>query len=186
MGDLSNKQKAFVREYLIDLNASQAAIRAGYSQKTAPAIGHENLKKPDIQAAIQEAQKAAQKRAEVTLDDILYEYKRIAFSGMSKFLHVNGDGDPKIDLTGCSPDDLDLLAEATVEDFTDGRGGGSRDVRRVKIKTLDRLKALETLGKHLGLGDKAAQERTNTLADAFRQAGIKPQSMPIATAQDDE
>ena len=52
---MTDKQQAFVREYLIDLNATQAAIRAGYSEKTARAIGHENLSKPEIAAAIEVA-----------------------------------------------------------------------------------------------------------------------------------
>ncbi len=53
---LTPKQARFVEEYLIDLNATQAAIRAGYSAKTARAMGCENLTKPDIQAAVTEAQ----------------------------------------------------------------------------------------------------------------------------------
>jgi len=53
---LTPKQEAFCREYLIDLNATQAAIRAGYSAKTAKAVGHENLTKPDIASAIADAQ----------------------------------------------------------------------------------------------------------------------------------
>ena len=56
MANLTPKQQRFVEEYLIDLNATQAAIRAGYSEKTAYSVGHENLKKPEIQKAIQEAQ----------------------------------------------------------------------------------------------------------------------------------
>ncbi len=66
---LTDKQAAFVREYLIDLNATQAAIRAGYSANTARAIGSENLSKPDIAEAIAEA---AQKRAEETSIDAAY------------------------------------------------------------------------------------------------------------------
>lgn len=70
---LKGKQQAFVDEYLIDLNATQAAIRAGYSKNTARSIGQENLTKPDIAKAIKEHQLKAQKRSETTLDDILNE-----------------------------------------------------------------------------------------------------------------
>jgi len=45
---LTAKQKVFVAEYLVDLNATQAAVRAGYSEKTAYSVGHENLKKPEV------------------------------------------------------------------------------------------------------------------------------------------
>ena len=50
---MTEKQKLFCEEYLIDLNATQAALRAGYSEKTAYSIGNENLKKPEIQEYIQ-------------------------------------------------------------------------------------------------------------------------------------
>jgi len=67
---LTAKQEAFVSEYLIDLNATQAAIRAGYSEKTAYSIGQENLNKPVIADAIAEARKAVMKRNETTVDTI--------------------------------------------------------------------------------------------------------------------
>ena len=71
MAKLTPKQQRFVDEYLIDLNATQAAIRAGYSEKTAYSIGDENLKKPEIKKAIEQAQKERQKRTLVTQDDVI-------------------------------------------------------------------------------------------------------------------
>ncbi|KEO92120.1 hypothetical protein EH31_05485 [Erythrobacter longus] len=68
---MTPKQKAFVREYLVDLNATQAAIRAGYSKRTAHVIGHENLKKPEIAAAIEVAMDQRTKRTEITADYVL-------------------------------------------------------------------------------------------------------------------
>lgn len=68
---MTPKQKAFVREYLVDLNATQAAIRAGYSKRTAHVIGHENLKKPEIAAAIEVAMNERTKRTEITVDYVL-------------------------------------------------------------------------------------------------------------------
>jgi phage terminase small subunit len=65
------KQEAFVAEYLKDLNATQAAIRAGYSGKTAYSIGEENLKKPEIAAAVQEAMDKRAERTEITQDYVL-------------------------------------------------------------------------------------------------------------------
>lgn len=63
---MTPKQEAFVREYLIDLNATQAAIRAGYSKRTAHVIGHENLTKPVIANAIEAAMEGRSKRTEIT------------------------------------------------------------------------------------------------------------------------
>lgn len=70
---LTDKQKRFVDEYLIDLNATQAAIRAGYSEKTAGAVGFENLKKPEIQEAIAKAQLERSERTKITKDLVVKE-----------------------------------------------------------------------------------------------------------------
>jgi len=74
---LTDKQRRFVDEYLVDLNATQAAIRAGYSQKTARQIGDENLSKPDIAKAVQEAQVTRAKRTEVTQDEVINDLREL-------------------------------------------------------------------------------------------------------------
>jgi phage terminase small subunit len=182
MGALSPKQEKFVDEFLIDLNATQAAIRAGYSPKTAQPASSRLLSNVMVQAKIQERRESAQKRAEVSLDDVLRQYKRIAFAGMSKFVKINSQGEPEVDLSNCTPEDLDLLAETQIEAFSES--DGTRQVRRVKIKTLDRLKALETLGKHLGLGDKAQGKQIDTLSAALIAISKQGSAAPIATARD--
>lgn len=69
--ELSAKQSAFVDEYLVDLNATQAAIRAGYSEKTAGAMGGENLQKPEIQQALTEKMRIRSDRVEIKADYVL-------------------------------------------------------------------------------------------------------------------
>lgn len=71
MANLTPKQQRFVEEYLIDLNATQAAIRAGYSEKTAKEIGSENLTKPNIAKAIAEAQEKLSNKAQVTVEIVV-------------------------------------------------------------------------------------------------------------------
>ena len=71
MANLTPKQQRFVEEYLIDLNATQAAIRAGYSEKTAKEIGSENLTKPNIAKAIAEAQEKLSNKAQVTVEMVV-------------------------------------------------------------------------------------------------------------------
>ena len=71
VGKLTDKQKRFVEEYLVDLNATQAAIRAGYSEKTAYSIGVENLRKPEIKKAIEKAQNERSERVLVTQEDVI-------------------------------------------------------------------------------------------------------------------
>ncbi len=68
---LTPKQQLFVAEYLLNLNATQAAVRAGYSKKTAYSVGHENLKKPEVAAPIQEAMEARSERTGVTQDQVI-------------------------------------------------------------------------------------------------------------------
>lgn len=77
---LTPKQAMFVAEYLVDLNATQAAIRAGYSKRTAGQIGEENLRKPEIAEAIQSAQREREERTHITQDQILREVAAIALS----------------------------------------------------------------------------------------------------------
>ncbi|NMM07409.1 terminase small subunit [Polaromonas sp.] len=69
--ELKGKQADFVREYLVDLNATQAAIRAGYSPKTARSIANENLTKPDIQAAIERERQKLAERTELSQDEVI-------------------------------------------------------------------------------------------------------------------
>lgn len=77
MDKLTDKQKRFVSEYLIDLNATQAAIRAGYSAKTAGRIGGENVQKPEIQKAISEAILKQQERTELTADEVIADLREV-------------------------------------------------------------------------------------------------------------
>ncbi len=85
---LTDKQLRFVDEYLIDLNATQAAVRAGYSAGTAGAIGHENLKKPEIVAAIADARLALQQRTHITADRVVMELGLIAFADARELAQV--------------------------------------------------------------------------------------------------
>jgi phage terminase small subunit len=75
---LTAKQRRFTEEYQIDQNASQAAVRAGYSEKTAAVIGAENLRKPAIAEVIAAAQKELSARSEISADMVIGELRTIA------------------------------------------------------------------------------------------------------------
>jgi len=149
--NLTHKQQRFVEEYLVDLNATQAAIRAEYSEKTAGVIGKENLQKPKIAEAIEAAQAKRARRTEITADRVLKELGRIGFANMDDYMRVTPEGDPYIDLSNLDRDQTAALSEIQTEDYTDGRGEDARDVRRVKVKFYDKISALEKIGKHLGM-----------------------------------
>lgn len=107
---LTAKQERFVSEYLLDLNATQAAIRAGYKEKTAYSSGQRLLKNVEIQNALTAAMKRREQRTEITADRVLKELAAIA------------------------------LDEAA--DYNDSR-----------LRYTNKIKALELLGKHLGMFD---------------------------------
>ena len=128
MANLTPKQQRFVEEYLIDLNATQAAIRAGYSERTAKSIGQENLTKPDIQKAIQEAQNKLTERTEITQDYVLTNIQKVIERCMQQEAVLARDGSP-------------LLVEGPEGDL----------VPLFEFKETGALKGLELLGKHLGM-----------------------------------
>ena len=148
---LTPKQQRFVDEYLVDLNATQAAIRTGYSPKTAGSQGFELLKKPEIAAAVRAAQARLAQKIEVTQERVVAELAKIGFANMADYMRAGPDGDPYLDFSALTRDQAAALTEVTVEDFKDGRGEDVRDVRRVKFKLADKRAALVDLGKHLGL-----------------------------------
>lgn len=80
MPKLTNKQKRFCEEYLIDLNATQAAVRAGYSEKTADRIANQNLKKLEVQQYLQKLMQDRSERTKISADDVVRELERIAMT----------------------------------------------------------------------------------------------------------
>src|SRR5262245_11477225 len=89
-GRLNAKQAKFVEEYLVDLNGEQAASRAGYSEASARQIANENLTKPYIAAAVEEALADRQRRCEVTADRVLLELARIGYADIRQLFEADG------------------------------------------------------------------------------------------------
>lgn len=180
MSQLTAKQQKFVEEYLIDLNATQAAIRAGYSEQTARSIGCENLTKPDIQDAIAVRRKAMMDASGITPEKILDELSKLGFANMQDFLHVTSAGDPYFCLSDLTREQAAALAEVTVEDFVDGRGDDARDVRRIKFKLADKRAALVDMGKHLGM----FKDRLDVGLTISHEAALEQLNDPPATNND--
>lgn len=136
---MTKKQKRFIEEYLIDLNATQAAIRAGYSPKTAKDIGCENLAKPNISDAIDKAMAERSRRTGINQDRILLELARIGFAKITDVV----DPDTGKILPDASDDDLACIQSIKIKP---NEFGTEREV-----KLYDKKSALVDLGKHLGL-----------------------------------
>ena len=137
---MTKKQKLFAEEYLIDLNATQAAIRAGYSPETAGSIGNENLKKPEIRARIDKAMAERSKRTGVNADRVVQELAKIAFVNAMNVI------DQKTATVKEDASSDDTAAILSVKVKTVGEDGLQRE-----IKMADKIKALELLVKHLGM-----------------------------------
>lgn len=155
----SDRPKIFAKEYIVDLNATEAAIRAGYSPKTAKQIGYNLLQKPDVQASIQVAMDKRARKTEITADKVLTELAKIGFSEVTDFLQVRTerilvDRDPETgepiseikqivllqDTDLIPPDKLAAIAE--IKQAKDGS---------ISFKLHDKKGALDSIGKHLGM-----------------------------------
>ena len=140
---MTKKQKKFVEEYLIDLNATQAAIRAGYSPDTAGSIGSENLKKPEIRVCIEKAMAERSKRTGINQDRIIEELAKIALLNPKNLINFE-EATVKEEAT---EEDLAAISSIRVKCFPTKDGEG---IER-EVKMYDKAKALELLGRHLGM-----------------------------------
>ena len=138
MARLTKKNEVFCDEYLIDLNATQAAIRAGYSVESAGSIGSELLKKPEIRARIDRAMAERSKRTGINADRVLLELGKIAFVNAIDVINMN---DATV-LSDASRDDTAAIASVKVKVIPGEDGDG---VER-EIRLADKLKALELCG----------------------------------------
>lgn len=137
---LPPKQRRFVQEYLADLNATQAAIRAGYSARTAAAQGARLLTKVKVQDALQDAQKRREKRTEITADRVLTELAKIAFSDLTDFVEFGPEG-----IKIKPSDQVDGAALSEVSEMV------TMAATTTSVKLHPKMRALELLCKHLGL-----------------------------------
>jgi len=140
---LTEKQKRFVEEYLIDLNATQAAIRAGYSVKRASEIGYQLLQKTTVSHAISKAMAERSRRTGISQDRVLQELAKIAFVNATDVINmdeatIRGDA---------NREDTAAIASVKVKTIPTESG----EIVEREVKTYDKIKALELLGKHLGM-----------------------------------
>lgn len=143
MAKLNEKRQRFVDEYLIDLNATQAAIRAGYSVKTANEQGARLLANVSVQDEISKKMADRSKRTGVNQDRVVLELAKIAFVNAADV--INSD-DATIK-AGAAADDTAAIQSVKVKVIPTKEGEG---IER-EIRLSDKLKALELLGKHLGM-----------------------------------
>jgi len=183
-GKLTDKQKRFGDEYLVDLNRTQAAIRAGYAANSANEQGSQLLAKPAIQHYIQERQKQIKDKLEITQEMISREYAKIAFIDIRKFYDANGrlllphelDDDAAASLAGIDVDEIwgyEPQAEAKV------KIGETK-----KIRMHSKQAALDSLAKHVGFFEKDNEQNKPT-AVVTVEVVIKNTGVPLASSEKD-
>lgn len=145
---LTPKQERFVQEYLVDLNGTQAAIRAGYSPRTANMQAARMLAKDNFKALVSERRAAIAQSLEITQERVAREYARIAFADMRHFARVDGGGIGLKASDDWSDDDAAAVAELSE---TRSESGGS-----VRFKLHSKVQALDSLAKMLGMFPKEA------------------------------
>ena len=156
---LSAKRKRFVEEYLIDLNATQAAIRAGYSPKTAMTTAYLTKQEPEVAAEIARRQKELMENLGLSQERVLREYLKLAYANILDFCSVKTerilvgytkDGEPISEVKNIVTfrDDFDELPDSLISAISEISESPSAGL---KIKLHDKQKALDSLAKHLGL-----------------------------------
>lgn len=177
---LTPKQQRFVEEYLVDLNATQAAIRAGYSERTANEIGAENLAKPSVKAAVDLALAERAEKTGITAERVLSEIANMAFYDPSDLMvsidpdEYDGEAHPSVIVEGRiiyglrGPADIKRLPENVRRAIV---GWGYDRNQNFTVKLADKSKALDQLARHLSLyNDKLEVTGMAALADRMERA----------------
>lgn len=140
---MTPKRERFIEEYLIDLNETQAAIRAGYSSKSAYSIGQHLLKNVEVKSRVDKAIADRSRRTGINQDRVLRELARLAFVNLAAVV----DTDTATIKPDASPDDTAAISYVRIRIIP---GAGGNGVER-EIRFYEKTKALELLGRHLGM-----------------------------------
>lgn len=172
-GDLPPKEAKFVQEYLVDLNATQAALRSGYSAPSAHTTGWELLQKPKVAAAIAEAKRRRVRKTRITQERVLHELALLAFSD---FTHYEVDDEGKLTTVAGAPVGARRAVSSVKRKVRYGPDG-TREVE-IELKLWDKPGPLKLAGRHVGLfpdrievtGKDGGPLETSTLTTAERAA----------------
>lgn len=147
---MTPRQQRFVEEYLVDLNATQAAMRAGYSKRTSNEQGARLLANASIAQAVQAAMEKRSERTEITSDRILQELAILGFADMGTYVRFEGST-AVLDWSDLPPDATKAISEITQEVSLEDKGDDAELVRKTKFKLHDKRAALVDMGRHLGM-----------------------------------
>lgn len=152
--ELTDKQRVFCEEYIVDNNGTRAAIAAGYSEKTARQIAANLLTKVNIQKEIAKLREARSKRTQITADMVLQELAKIGFADIKDFLSFRTEK-TKVDEDEDGNPIYDYATIVQLKESDEVEGNAISEVQlkdgHLKFKLHDKIKALEDIGKHLDM-----------------------------------
>ena len=158
MQELNVRQRRFVAEYLKDLNGAQAAIRAGYSPASAKHSACRLLKLPDVRAAVQEAMRLRAEQTGITQAQVVRALAAIAFADTADYQDVQGDA-----LALRDSAQIGQEQRRAIQCYKQGKFGP-------EIQLCDKMRALELLGKHLGMFEKQTETEDAAVRVEFGSA----------------
>ena len=177
---LTDKERRFVDEFMLSGVAMDAYVKAGYSPKSASSNAHRLMGKEGIIAEIERRQGESRRRHVKTSDDVVAELTKLAFGGMSKFLKIGPNGHPFMDLSGCTADDLDMIAEVNIESYVERYGEDTRQVKKFRLKTYSRLDALTKLAQNFGLlNGKSKNDQEDRMANLMAEIMGRTSTLPV-------
>jgi phage terminase small subunit len=165
---LTDRQRRFVEEYLVDCNAARAAVRAGYSPNAAEKAGYRLKKIPAVREALDAAFEVKRQGAEVDRERIIRELARIAFADISEFAAWDERGLSFKEASVLTPEQTACVAEVAES----GTGG----TKKLRIKLHSKTKAIEALCRLLGLYDEKGKAAGDRIFNIITKAPAPPQS----------
>lgn len=149
---LTPKQARFIDEYLLDFNATQAAIRAGFPPAGAHVQAHRLLSDIKVFEEVERRKQRVATKFEVTREMIIAEQMKIGFANMGDYARIHGDA-LVTDFSKTTRDQLAAVQEITTEVYMEGKGEDAQPVKKIKFKLADKGRALEYLGRQFGLSN---------------------------------
>ena len=162
---MTPRQQRFVEEYLVDVNAHWAALRAGYSPRSAPQIATKLLRLPEIKAAIAQGMETRAERMRITADRVLHELARLAFAEIGRLADWGPKGVVLRPRDEVPADDAAAIAEVAAGD------------KGTRLKLHDKQRALDSIARHLGLYGRTAAGALVPSPEARREAARRAREL---------
>lgn len=170
---LNAKKKKAIEGYLKGLSKTDAMIEAGYASTTAASKHSDIFGDPEVVAEIERRQKISAARTDITLDWVNNKLKEVAEANLGDMVTIHEDGTVDFDYTKMTPAIKQALNQFTTETYMEGRGPGAKEVKRIKVGTLDKLRALELLVRFNGLSkEKTVIEVEGDLVERLQRGRL--------------